>query len=104
MKRNYEKVLNKRPSWGFGCSISLQKHGHDPTAVLSQGIFSAYQTPIVEERPLAKCVGLDHFVDRNLGAEFPALLTLQHDGAEELVVGAIPVQQMLLALGDELRG
>ena len=83
---------------------SLEKHGHHAAGRLHQGVAAAGQAPVIDQGPLAHGIDPNHLTDGDIPTQFPSFLPLQHDPAQDFKVGAVVIQQMLFAPGDELGG
>ena len=83
---------------------ALKEHGHHGLAILPQGIAPAGQAPVIDQRPLAQGIDPDHLADGHVPPQLPPLLALEDDLPQELIIGPVVVQQVLVPPGDELGG
>ena len=84
--------------------VTFQEHGGGPGGVAHQGVLPAAEAPVVELGPLPEGEGLHDLVDAEVPAELPLFLPGPDDLPQQLEVDPVPVQQMLLAPGQELGG
>ena len=84
------------------CPESLKEHGHHLVGIPGQGVLAVAQAPVVHQCPLEHGVAVHNLVHRKVGAELSLLLSFFNYFPQQLEVGAVPVQQALLAPGGEL--
>ena len=83
---------------------TAQKSRHDPAAILAEGVLAAAQAPVVEQRPLAEGIELDHLTDAGLGAELSVCLAFGDDPAQQLIIDAVVVQKVFCPVCRQLGG
>ena len=86
------------------CPEALQEHGHHLVGIPGQGVLAVAEAPVVHKGPLEHGIAVHNLVHRKVGAELPLFLPILDYLPQKLEVGAVPVQQALLAPGGELGG
>ena len=76
--------------------------GRTRFAYCAKGIIAVAQAPVVHQPPLQHGVGLDDLVDRRSRRSSPSLLAFLQDFPQQLIVGAVLVEEVAVAPGDEL--
>lgn len=90
--------------FAFFRSKAAQKNGHHALGILAEGIIPIGNAPIINQRAFAEGICLHNLVHRNILPKLALPLPLRHDLAQQLIIDAVMIEQMLFARGDELGG